>query len=123
MVVYDSLCESAVSILSLLTCNKNDLHITFRAGICNVWYWVYHTELLDIYQIYISNIHIKYTYQTNGCRSCTSIENSDMDSRCPHDGHLLSLGLITSLIGFSMIIRVIHAPHLPHSSSIDIELQ
>ena len=51
---------------------------------------------------------------------CTSTLNSDGDRFCPHDGHLLLYGLITSFIDFSMRIFAILDPHFPQTTSTDI---
>jgi hypothetical protein len=51
---------------------------------------------------------------------CTSTLNSDGDRVCPHDGHLLLYGRITSFIDFSIRIFAILAPHLPQTTSTDI---
>jgi len=51
---------------------------------------------------------------------CTSTLNSDGDKLCPHDGHLLLYGLITSFIDFSMRMFAILAPHFPQTTSTDI---
>src|SRR5690348_7902865 len=51
---------------------------------------------------------------------CTSTVNSEGESVCPQEGHLLLYGLITSLTDFNMRIFAILAPHFPHTTSTDM---
>ncbi len=54
--------------------------------------------------------------------SLTSSENSDVESFCPHDGHLPLYGFITSFKDFNIFMFVIFSPHLPHVTSTDMKM-
>jgi hypothetical protein len=51
--------------------------------------------------------------------SCTSSENSDVESFCPQDGHLPLDDLSTSFRDFNIFMFVIFSPHLPQVISTD----
>ncbi len=54
--------------------------------------------------------------------SCTSSENSDVESFCPQDGHLPLDDLRTSFRDFNIFMFVIFSPHLPQVISTDMKV-